>query len=72
MPEIPHTRDHDELAGRKSISLTPEILADYDAILISTNHDDVDYQLIANNASLVIDTRNAMSGFIGDAVVVKA
>ena len=72
VPEIPHTRDHDKLAGRKSVSLTPEILADYDAILISTNHDDVDYQLIANNASLIIDTRNAMSGFIGDAVVVKA
>ena len=36
----------------------PVAVRSYDAVLIVTDHDDVDYALLAN-ASLVIDTRNA-------------
>jgi UDP-N-acetyl-D-glucosamine dehydrogenase len=32
-----------------------------DAVLIVTDHDDVDYGLIARHARLVVDTRNAMA-----------
>jgi UDP-N-acetyl-D-glucosamine dehydrogenase len=42
-----------------SVKLTPAKLAGYDAVLISTNHSKYDYQMIADNAQLVIDTRNA-------------
>ena len=72
VPVIPHTREHDELAGRESIVLTAENVASYDAVLISTDHDDVDYHMIANKASLVVDTRNAMSGLSATAKIIKA
>lgn len=72
VPRIPRTREHGALEGRESILLTPETLTNYDAILISTDHDYVDYQMIADSASLVIDTRNALGGISSSATVVKA
>jgi UDP-N-acetyl-D-glucosamine dehydrogenase len=59
IPVIPMTREHAELAGRKSVPLTAQTIASYDAVLIATDHDDVDYGLITKHAKLVIDTRNA-------------
>lgn len=58
---IPMTREHASLAGRASAPLTAQAIAGYDAVLISTDHDAVDYGLIAANAKLVVDTRNAMA-----------
>jgi len=72
IPVIPKTREHIALAGRKSIKLLPKALKSYDAVLISTNHDDTDYKMIANNASLIIDTRNVMRDFSGKALILKA
>ena len=69
---IPPTREHSNLAGRESLELTPETISQADAVLISTNHDGLDYQMLADNATLIIDTRNAMKDFPGKAVVVKA
>jgi UDP-N-acetyl-D-glucosamine dehydrogenase len=45
--------------GLKSVELTAESLASYDAVLIATNHSSYDYEFIAANAQLVVDTRNA-------------
>ena len=56
--QIPTIREHPHLAGRKSVGLDASTVRSYDAVLIVTDHDDVDYALLAN-ASLVIDTRNA-------------
>lgn len=72
VPTIPHTREHDALAGRESVPLTVENLMTYDAVLISTDHDDVNYEMIGNNVSLIIDTRNAFNGLSVTAEVVKA
>ena len=47
------------LAGRRSAALTPGALAGADAVLISTDHDAVDYALIGEHARLIVDTRNA-------------
>ena len=58
-PEIPMTREHAQFAGQKSVELSTDNIRGYDAVLISTDHDSVDYQMIADNAQLVIDTRNA-------------
>jgi UDP-N-acetyl-D-glucosamine dehydrogenase len=57
--EIPMTREHAELSGRRSQSLAPNVVASYDAVLISTDHDAVDWQSVVDNAKLVLDTRNA-------------
>ena len=73
IPVIPPTREHAALAGRRSQQMTADALARYDAVLIATDHDDVDWQMLANHAKLVIDTRNAMARNGVDAdVVVKA
>lgn len=41
----------------------------YDCVLIVTDHSDYDYSWIAQHASLVVDTRNAMRGIHGDNIV---
>jgi UDP-N-acetyl-D-glucosamine dehydrogenase len=56
---IPKTRDHPALAGRPSIKWDAGAIAAYDAVLIATDHDGVDYAALARHAKLVIDTRNA-------------
>ncbi len=41
----------------------------YDCVLIVTDHSDYDYAWIAQQASLVVDTRNATRGIQGDNIV---
>lgn len=70
---IPKTREHAGLAGRASRSLSAETIARYDAVLISTDHDAVDYRDLAEHARLVVDTRNACARAGADMTrVVKA
>jgi UDP-N-acetyl-D-glucosamine dehydrogenase len=57
VPEVPRTRDHPELAGRRSVAL--DGLCGFDAVLIATDHDGIDYAAVAGAARLVVDTRNA-------------
>lgn len=59
--EIPVTREHAELAGRKSVKLTADSLTGYNVVLLATDHDAIDYELVANNARLIVDTRNAFA-----------
>lgn len=70
VPVIPMTREHAALAGRASVEAAYAKSAD--AALIVTDHDGVDYQKLADEAGLIIDTRNAMHGIHGTAPVVKA
>ena len=44
-----------------SIDLTREALEAHDAVLIVTNHEAIDYELIGAHAKLVVDSRNAMA-----------
>ncbi len=59
VPILSVTRAHSELAGRTSVSWDPVAFADYDAALICTDHDDVDYAALVDAVTLVVDTRNA-------------
>ena len=59
--EIPTTREHMQLAGRRSIEWVPSCLAVYDAVLIVTDHDGVDYGALVKESRLVVDTRNSTS-----------
>lgn len=52
-----------------SCPLTAECLASADAVLVVTGHRSVDYQLVADNAKIVLDTRNAMKDIEGERVV---
>jgi UDP-N-acetyl-D-glucosamine dehydrogenase len=71
IPVIPPTREHAALAGRRSVPLTAEALRHYDAALIATDHDGVDYALVAASLPIVVDTRNACAraGVAGDNIV---
>ena len=51
-------RDHD--LQMKSIALSPEALGSYDCVLVATNHSAYDWQMIADNAALIVDTRGAL------------
>jgi len=46
-----------------------ENVGEYDCVLIVTDHSDYDYRWIAEHASLVVDTRNAMRGIHGNNIV---
>lgn len=71
MPHFPGMRKYDiEL---DSVELTRDALEASDCVLIVTNHDAIDYELIGRHANLIVDTRNAMEGVEGiKAKVVKA
>lgn len=60
-PLFPMTRDHPALAGRKSVELQAELLAQFDAVVVATDHRRVNYALVAKHAKLVLDTRNVFS-----------
>jgi UDP-N-acetyl-D-glucosamine dehydrogenase len=59
--KIPTTRKHMQLAGRRSIEWAPSCLAVYDAVLIVTDHDEVDYGALVKESRLIVDTRNSTS-----------
>ena len=40
-----------------NVSLTPENLSAYDCVLLATDHDTFDYELIKENAKLIVDSR---------------
>ena len=40
-----------------SVTLTPEVLASYDAVVLATAHDAFDYAMIVEHSQLIIDTR---------------
>jgi UDP-N-acetyl-D-glucosamine dehydrogenase len=71
IPEIRPTRDHPKLTGRRSLDPTAATVADQDAVLVVTDHDGVDYKLVANEARLVVDTRNVYGrlGLSGPTIV---
>ncbi len=69
--EIPRTREHLSFAGRKSIALSKASAGSFDAAIICTDHDPVDYRLLVEHCPLVIDTRNvcASRGLARDHVI---
>ena len=46
--------------GAANTQLSPAALAEFDVVIITTNHKDVDYDLVVEHAPLILDTRNAL------------
>lgn len=57
IPELWHTRKY--RFKNKSVDLTEDNLKAYDAILVSTDHSDYNWDFIVKHANIIIDTRNA-------------
>ena len=56
----PKMREHD-LGHHTSIELSPQVLADFDVVVVATDHKRFDWDMLAAHAPLVIDTRNALA-----------
>jgi UDP-N-acetyl-D-glucosamine dehydrogenase len=65
-PHVPQThkmRHHD--LKMHSIELSPVTLKSYDCVLVATHHSAYDWQMIADNSQLIVDTRNALKDVKG-------
>ena len=71
VPRFPRMRSY--AIDLSSQPLRAELLARYDGVLIVTDHDAIDYELIGRHADLVVDSRNAMARVSNPkATIVKA
>lgn len=68
VPVFPKMRQHS--FDLSSVELIPENIAAYDAVVLATDHDCFDYDMIYHNARLIIDTRGKYRG--GGSKIVKA
>src|ERR1700728_1163550 len=62
VPVIRPTREHAHWAGVRSVNWDRKTVEGYDAVIIATNHQVINYQELADWSPCIVDTRNAMSG----------
>jgi UDP-N-acetyl-D-glucosamine dehydrogenase len=55
IPVFPKMREHN--FDLKSVPLSPEALSSYDAVLLATDHDRFDYEMILQHSPLIVDSR---------------
>src|SRR5690606_31442253 len=55
VPVFPKMREH--RFDLRSVRLTPDVVETYDAVLLATDHDGVEYEMIKQSARLIVDTR---------------
>jgi len=65
-PHVPktHKMRHYDLQMH-SVALTPQSLQSYDCVMIATHHAAYDWQMVADNAKLIVDTRGALRNVKG-------
>ncbi|MCE8014066.1 nucleotide sugar dehydrogenase [Halomonas daqingensis] len=69
VPSFPPMREHH--FDLESVPLSPAALAEYDAVILATDHDRFDYDMIRAHARLIVDTRGIYRGE-SDERVIKA
>ncbi|MGP4078981.1 nucleotide sugar dehydrogenase [Pseudalkalibacillus sp. R45] len=57
-PYVPHFKLNGEVV--ETVTLSEEILENSDLVLLTTDHSDFDYNMIAQKSPVIFDTRNAM------------
>lgn len=62
VPVIPKTREHPHWAGTRSVAWNKETISSFDAVIIATHHQAINYQELADWTECIVDTRNAMAG----------
>lgn len=62
IPKISVLRDYPFLKGKKGVPLSPDTIARYNVCLILTKHKNLPYEMIAEHAQCIVDTRNCMIG----------
>ena len=63
-PHVPqvHAREWAGGVDVQSIELTRSAIGQYDCVVIATEHQAFDYEALASEAELIVDTRNAIKG----------
>ncbi|MEX0287228.1 MAG: nucleotide sugar dehydrogenase [Paracoccaceae bacterium] len=67
VPVFPQMREHS--FDLTSVELTPENVAEHDVVILLTDHNDFDYDVIRTNAQMLVDTRGK---FRNDTTVIRA
>lgn len=62
VPVIRPTREHAHWTGTRSVEWNRQTVESFDAAIIATNHQVVNYRELADWSSCIVDTRNALSG----------
>lgn len=57
---FPKMREHS--FDLTSVELSPQSLSKFDAVVLTTDHDSFDYQMISENADLIVDSRGIYRG----------
>lgn len=58
-PWISQYKEHGKVVTGLS-AISPEIVAGYDLVMITTGHSNVDYEMVQKNAKAIFDTKNVM------------
>ena len=61
VPSIPRMREYPQFMGKTALAASDVTAANFDAVLIATDHDEVDYAALAALGIPIIDTRNVMT-----------
>lgn len=67
VPHFPQMREH--YFDLDSVTLSADSVAAYDAVILATDHDKFDYDLILNHAKLIIDTRGKYRNEISKKII---
>jgi UDP-N-acetyl-D-glucosamine dehydrogenase len=62
IPVVGPMREHAAWTGLKAVSWSKETISSFDAVVVATAHDGVNYKELAEWARCVVDTRNALAG----------
>lgn len=57
-PLVPWLREPFDMS---SVAMTADTLTNYNCVVIATAHSSIDWEMVAANASLIVDTRNAIT-----------
>ncbi|MDP2913204.1 MAG: nucleotide sugar dehydrogenase [Candidatus Omnitrophota bacterium] len=68
-PLFPYLKIHN--INLKCVEFNKASLGESDCVVIVTDHSDVDYQFVARNASLIVDTRNILKDIKNKANIVR-
>jgi UDP-N-acetyl-D-glucosamine dehydrogenase len=68
-PYVPEIREDGHSRAHVGVALDEHVLKAVDCVVITTDHQNVDYEMVVRNAQLIVDTRNATRGMTGGMVI---
>src|SRR5699024_5117534 len=63
IPVIKPTREHDYWTGTESVEWNKPEISRHDAVIISTNHSEINYKELANWCNCIVDSRHVINGY---------